>query len=80
MTFLSATDNKIDGTALSYLTERATEQLVPLIGDRMKLLKSLEELKNEDTKKKESGHGGGEVKESKASNSTEGSADIEVTR
>ena len=38
------TDNDIDGEALLCLTERALEQLVPVIGHRMKFLKELESL------------------------------------
>ena len=38
------TDNAIDGEALLCLTERALEQLIPVIGHRMKFLKELENL------------------------------------
>lgn len=34
-------DNDIDGEALLSLTERATEQLIPSIGHRMKFLRAL---------------------------------------
>lgn len=38
-------DNKIDGEVLMYLTERALETLIPVIGHRMKFLQLLEKLK-----------------------------------
>lgn len=41
-------ENKIDGTALHRLTERATELLIPIIGDRMKFLHHLDKLKAKD--------------------------------
>jgi hypothetical protein len=34
-------DNKIDEDALVYLTEAGLEQLIPVVGDRMKFLHSL---------------------------------------
>lgn len=42
-------ENQIDGEALLGLTERATETLIPIIGQRMKFLKLLEDLRGKKT-------------------------------
>ena len=43
---LLLSDNDIDGEALLSLTERATKQLIPSIGPRMRFLKVLEKFKS----------------------------------
>lgn len=48
---LRFTENDIDGEALLSLTERALEQLVPIIGHRMNFLSTLEKLKKDSAKR-----------------------------